>query len=64
MNKKQLFKLIKAGQFFPKYAPGVSQFYHKMNEWDGRKIIEFSDEDNKQIKQAVKQLINDLKQYK
>ena len=64
MNKKQLFKLIKAGHFFPKYAPGVSQFYHKMNEWDGRKIIEFSDEDNKQIKQAIKQLINDLKQYK
>jgi hypothetical protein len=34
MNKFQLFKLLKAARFFPKYAPGVAQFYHKMNEWD------------------------------
>ena len=64
MNKQQLFKLLKAARFFPKYAPGVTQFYHKMNEWDGRKTIEFNDDDNRQIKEGVKLLIEDLKKLK
>ena len=64
MNKFQLFKLLKAARFFPKYAPGVAQFYHKMNEWDGRKEIEFSDDDNRQIKEGVNKLIEDLKRFK
>ncbi len=64
MNKFQLFKLLKAARFFPKYAPGVAQFYHKMNEWDGRKTIEFSDDDNRQIKEGVNKLIDDLKRFK
>jgi hypothetical protein len=64
MNNKQLFKLLKARHFFPTYAPGIVQFYHKLNEWDGRKIVEFTEDDKKQIKQGVKKMINDLKQYK
>jgi len=64
MTQEQLFKLVKIGRFFPKYAPGITQFYHKYNKWDGRKPCDFSEEDMRMIKQGIKQLIEDLKRLK
>jgi hypothetical protein len=61
MTQEQLFKLVKIGRFFPKYAPGVTQFYHKYNKWDGRKKCDFTSEDMNAIKQGIGRLIEDLK---
>jgi len=65
MNKNEFFKLVPAKQFFTQYCPEVKRFYHKMNGIDGNKQpIDFSPEDKKKMKLAVKALIKDLSKTK
>jgi hypothetical protein len=61
MNKNEFFKLVPAKQFFTQYCPEVKRFYHKMNGIDGNKQpIDFSPEDKKKMKLAVKAMVKQL----
>lgn len=65
MNKNEFFKLVPAKQFFAQYCPEVKRFYHKLNGVDGnKKPIDFTPEDKKKMKKAVKALIKDLSSAK
>jgi hypothetical protein len=61
MNKNEFFRLVPAKQFFAQYCPEVKRFYHKMNGIDGnKKPIDFSPEDKKKMKVALKSMIKDI----
>lgn len=56
-----IFKYIKASQFFASYAPGVTQYKHKIRGLSGKsRPIEFNEEDKKTIKTGLKKLSADL----
>lgn len=60
MNYK-LFEYIKASNFFPKYAKGVSNWKHKLRGIDGNKNpIAFSEEDEALIKKGLQKMTQDL----
>lgn len=59
-----IFEIIKAAKFFPKYAPGIKNWKHKLRGVDGnKKPIEFSAEEKKQIKQGVRSFLSDIKDW-
>jgi hypothetical protein len=61
MERKDFFKVITVRQFFNNYCPEVKRFYHKMNGIDGnKKPIDFSPEDKKKMKTALKSMIKDI----
>jgi hypothetical protein len=61
MDRNEFFKIVPARQFFTKYCPEVKRFYHKANGIDGnKKPIDFSPEDKKKMKLAVKAMVKDL----
>jgi hypothetical protein len=56
-----IFQFIKADQFFPAYLPHIKNYKHKMRGKNGRgNPIEFSDAEQKEIRQALKKLFKDL----
>lgn len=58
---KEILKYIAAKHFFADYAKDVKNFTHKMRGVDGNgKPIEFSEEDKKEIKAAIKQMVADI----
>lgn len=58
---KEILKYLSAKNFFTDYAKSVKNYKHKMRGIDGNaKPIEFTDDDKKQIKAAVKKLSSDL----
>ena len=54
---KQIFKYVKAAQFFPDYAPQVKQHGNKITGSDGRRPVDFSKEDKKAIKDGLKKMV-------
>ena len=55
------FKYIVAKYFFPKYAPEVINWGHKLRGKDGHnKPISFTDEDKKAIKRGIKAMAKDI----
>lgn len=65
MTKEELFTIVTISRFFPKYAPGVKRYNHKMRGIDGNgKPLDFSKEDKKAIKQGVKQMAKDFVKLK
>lgn len=63
MRPMDIFKYIKAKQFFPKYAPGVTNWTHKMRRVSGNKgrPINFSDGDFEMITDGIIKMCEDLK---
>lgn len=60
MNK--VFDIIKAAKFFPKYAPEVKNWKHKLRGKDGnKKPIDFSKEDKQMIKQGIRSFISEVR---
>jgi hypothetical protein len=57
---KQIFKYVKAAQFFPEYAPQVKQHGNKITGSDGRRTVDFSNEDKKAIKEGLKKMVRDI----
>jgi hypothetical protein len=58
---KEILKYLSAKNFFTDYAKSVKNYKHKMRGIDGNsKPIDFTDEDRKEIKAAVKKLSSDL----
>ena len=57
----QMFEYIKADSFFRDYLPNIKSYKHKIRGKNGRgNPIEFSQEETKQIKQALSKLFKDL----
>lgn len=57
----QIFEYIKAAQFFPKYAPGVENWKHKLRGKNGRgNPLEFSVNDKAEIKKGLKKLFSEI----
>jgi hypothetical protein len=57
----KVFDFIKAARFFPKYAPQVKNYKHKLRGTDGNnKPIEFTAQDRKSIRSGIKSLIRDI----
>jgi hypothetical protein len=55
------FKYIVAKYFFPKYAPEVVNWGHKLRGKNGHnKPIDFTDADKKAIKRGIKAMSKDL----
>lgn len=56
-----IFEYIKAAKFFPAYAPNVKDWKKKMTGKNGRgNPIEFTKEDQRQIKGGLKNLFKDI----
>ena len=56
-----IWKLIKATKFFPLYCPNIKDWKKKMTGKNGRgNPVEFSADEKKQIKAALKSLFKDL----
>jgi len=56
-----IFKYIKADQFFPAYLPNIKNYKRKISGRSGRgNPTEFSEQEKQQIKQALKKLFKDL----
>jgi len=61
MNKALFQKYIKGTNFFPDYAPGVTNPTHKMRGIDGHgQTIDFSADDWKKIRDGINTLRRDL----
>lgn len=59
--KEAIFNLIKAEKFFQLYAPGVTNWKHKLRGVSGRGgELDFTKEDVALIKASLKQLSADL----
>lgn len=59
---KDLFKYIKANQFFKYYAPEVNNFKHKIRGISGnRKKLNFSNTDKEYIKLGLLQMLSEFK---
>jgi hypothetical protein len=55
------WKYIKADQFFPAYCPDIKNYKRKISGANGRgNPIEFTQEEKKQIKAALKKLFKDI----
>lgn len=56
-----VWNFIKADTFFKNYLPNIKSYKHKIRGKNGRgNPIEFSTEENKQIKKALSKLFKDL----
>lgn len=56
-----IFEYIKAAKFFPKYAPGVKNYKHKLRGKNGRgNETEFSHSDKELINSGVKKFCEHL----
>ena len=43
MSREEFFKIVPAKQFFTKYCPGITNYYHKLRGYDGnKKQIDFT----------------------
>jgi hypothetical protein len=61
MNKMKVFKYIKADRFFPAYLPEIKNYKRKISGRNGRgNPVDFTDQELKQIKKALKRLFADL----
>lgn len=59
--KEKIFKFIKADPFFRTYLPGIKNYARKINGKNGRgNPADFSPDENKQIKNAVKRMLKDI----
>lgn len=60
-QNKIIWNYIKADKFFPAYLPHIKSYKHKIRGKNGRgNPVEFSPEEKKQIKTALKSLFKDL----
>lgn len=58
----KIFKYIKADSFFRDYLPNIRNYKHKIRGKNGRgNPCSFSEEEKKQILEAVSKLSNQLK---
>ena len=65
MTPEELWKIIRPGRFFPRYAPEVKNYYHKVRGLNGRgNPVDFSDKDKEHIKAGMKRLFADVKKVK
>lgn len=65
MEAQDFFNIVPAKRFFTKYCPQVTNWTHKSRGVDGNKRpIEFTAEDKKAMKLAVKQLVKDIANVK
>lgn len=56
-----VFQFIKASSFFPKYAPNIKNYPHKLRGTDGNgKPITWTSEDRKEIRAGLKMMIKDI----
>lgn len=61
MTREEFFKIIPARQFFTKYCPQVTNYYHKLRGRDGNnKPIDFTDEEKRAMKKAAAALGKEL----
>lgn len=57
----EVFKFIKADQFFPAYCTEIKNYKRKISGRNGRgNQVEFTPEEKKQIKKGLKKLASDL----
>lgn len=57
MTINQILKYIKGANFFPVFAPGVTNWTHKMRGKDGRgNPLSFTDQDLDQIRAGIQDL--------
>jgi hypothetical protein len=58
---KDIFRYIKADQFFPAYCPDIVNYKRKISGRNGRgNPLDFTEQERKQIKQGLKKLFKDL----
>jgi hypothetical protein len=56
-----IWKYIKADSFFRDYLPHIKSYKHKIRGFNGRgNATDFSHDEKKQIKAALKQMFKDL----
>lgn len=61
VKTKEILSHLNAAKFFAAYLPHIKNYKHKMREIDGnKKPIDFSDEEKKQIIDAVKKFAKDV----
>jgi hypothetical protein len=61
---KEIFKYIKADRFFADYLPFLRSYKYKIRGRNARNNpVDFSVEEKKQIKQALRKLFSDLKDW-
>ena len=57
-----IWNYIKADSFFKDYLPQIKSYKHKIRGKNGRgNPVDFSPDEKKQIKQALKSLMSDVK---
>ena len=57
-----IWEYIKADSFFKDYLPNIKSYKHKIRGKNGRgNPVDFSPDEKKQIKQALKSLMSDVK---
>ena len=65
MTKEEFFKIVPARQFFTKYCPGITNYYHKLRGFDGnKKPIDFTDAEKKQMQSCAAKMSKDLAKVK
>jgi hypothetical protein len=65
MTRDQFFKLVPARQFFTKYCPGITNYYHKCRGYDGnKKPIDFTDDDKAKMRKAAAKMGDALQDVK
>lgn len=58
---KKIFEYIKADKFFPKYAPGVKNYKHKIRGKNGRgNPLEFTARDKQLIEAGLIKLFKNI----
>lgn len=58
----EVFKFIKADQFFPAYCPEIKNYKRKISGKNGRSNpVEFTHDEKKQIRKALNKMASDLK---
>lgn len=61
MDTKKVFSVIIGKRFFPVYAPGVTNFTHKMRGKDGHgQPIDFTPLDHKIIRRGIRDMTTHL----
>lgn len=65
MTRDEFFKIVPARQFFTKYCPGITNYYHKLRGFDGNKNpIDFSDDEKKEMQRSASKMSKDLASVK
>ena len=58
--QKTLKRYFKFNNIVADYIPEITQPMHKLKQFDGRKAIDFTDQDKKAVRKAVMAICNDI----